>query len=101
MKTVKGQKVHWVGAKAKLVDRCYSPEGPTEAVVPLVAVGGTGVGWLPTDAATAQSTETGLWIRPRGTALTEELICTGGQGRSAFPAFVGKKASDFVLKLTE
>ena len=55
------------------------------------------VGWL--EAASAQSAEAGLWIRPRGTALTEELICTGGHQRLAFPACVGKKASDFVAKI--
>lgn len=83
--------------KQKAVGRCYLPERPTGAVVLLVAVGSTHVGWL--EAASAQSAEAGLWIRPRGTALTEELICTGGHQRLAFPACVGKKASDFVAKI--
>ena len=83
--------------KQKAVGRCYLPECPTGAIVLLVAVGSTHVGWLEADP--AQSTEAGLWIRPRGTALTEEFICTEGHQRLAFPACVDKKASDFVPKI--
>lgn len=54
------------------VHRHYSPECPTGAVVLLVAVGSTHVGW--TAAAAAQSTKAGIWIRPRGAALTEKFI---------------------------
>lgn len=77
----------------KVVHRHYSPECPTGAVVFLVAVGSTLVGCIA--AAATQSTETGLWIRPRGTALTEEFICAGGNRRSALPACVSRKASGF------
>lgn len=56
----------------KVVRRHYSPECPTGAIVSLVAAGSTRVGWIAA-AATAQSTETGVWIGPRGTALTEEF----------------------------
>ena len=83
--------------KRKAVGRYYLPERPTGAVVLLVAVGSTHVGWL--EAASAQSTEAGLQIRPRGTALTEEFICIGGHQKLAFPACVGKKASDAVPKI--
>lgn len=57
----------------KVARRLDSPECPTGAIVSLVAAGSTRVGWVAAAAATAQSTETGVWIRPRGAALTEEL----------------------------
>lgn len=98
MKKMKEQEVLGVVPKRKAVPRCYSPERPTGSVVPLLAVGSTLVGWIA--AATAQSTEAGLWIRPRGTALTEEFICARGNRRSSLHAYVSKKASDFVLRTT-
>lgn len=76
-----------------VVHRHYLPECPTGAVVFLVAVGSTLVRC--TAATATQSTETGLWIRPRGTALTEEFICAGRNRRSALPTSVSKKASGF------
>lgn len=83
--------------KRKAVHRHYSPECPAEAIVSLVVVGSTGVGWAA--ATTAQSAETGIWVRPWGTALTEEFICAGKHRRSALLAHVSKKASDFVPRI--
>lgn len=77
--------------------RHYLPERPTGAIVSLVVVGSTSVGWVA--ATTAQSTEPGIWISPRGTALTEEFICAGKHKRLALPANVNKTASDFVPRI--
>lgn len=98
-KKVERQEVQGVGAKEEGGDSQYSPECPTGAVVPLVAVGSTRAGWVAASA--AQSTQAGLWIRTRGTALTEEFICAGGNRRSTLHACVSEKAADFVLELPE
>lgn len=81
----------------KVVHRHYSPECPTGAVVFLVAVGSTLVGCIA--AAATQSTETGLWIRPRGTALTEEFICAEGNRRSVFLPVLAGKPQVFVPRI--
>lgn len=99
MKKVERQQVQGVGAKEKGGDSHYSPERPTGAVVPLVAEGSTRVSWVAASA--AYSTQAGLWIRTRGTALTEEFICAGGNRKSTLHACVSEKAADFVLELPE
>lgn len=83
--------------KRKVVHRYYLPECPAEAIVSLMVVGSTGVAWAA--ATTAQSTELGIRVRPRGTALTEEFICAGKHSRSALLTYVSKKASDFVPRI--
>lgn len=77
MEKVSGQEMYWVGAKRKVVHRHYLPESPIGAVVSLLAVVSPHVGR--TAPATTQSTERGIRVRPRGTTVTEELICEKGQ----------------------
>lgn len=81
MEKMKGKRFTGLVPKRKVLHRHYLPEGPAEAIVSLVVVGSTGVGWAA--ATTTQSAETGIRVRPRGTALTEEFICAGKHRRSA------------------
>lgn len=83
--------------KRNVVHRHYSPECPAGAEVLLMAVGSTHVGC--TDAAGTQSTETGIWIRPRGAALTEKCICAGGNRRSAYLPVLARKSQIFAPRI--
>lgn len=59
----------------------HSPESPSVAEVPLIAVGRALV--LACLVANTQCAETGLRVRPRGTALLKVFICREGTWGSA------------------